>query len=376
MDERSMDVLLVYSSQNSQKRVGELVYYVTNYTMLGPDALVILPRLDEPTLLISVPWDIERARRRFVIGNVRPSSDFSWDIKEILDGLKLSTGCIGIAGLDQMYPLLFGAIERRLPGARLVNATSMLNELLLVKSEMEIELMRKCGECATAGIEAAVAFAKPGMTEVELFAEIEYAVHAKGSEDPGMCLIGSAPRGESKYGWNDPVGIKERIPTMRRLERGDVICLEITPFYKGYLLQKLRNVVLGPITPELRKTWNVFLEAHHRGIDAIRAGVTCRSVADSMNDVFLAAGYPLEMTRPPYFRVRGHGQGLGLSVPPGSLDGNDTILRERTVIVIHPSQFLPIEGGYMYRTLGDTFVVRKDKAEHITAPLEPEIFQA
>jgi Xaa-Pro aminopeptidase len=274
-----------------------------------------------------------------------------------------------------MYPRLYGAIERRLPTARLVDASGMLNELLMVKSEMEIELMKKCGECATAGVEAAAAFARPGMTEVELFAEIEYAVHAKGAEDPGLCLIASAPRGRSKYGWNDPIGIKERNPTMRRLEKGDIICLEITPFYKGYLLQKLRNIVLGPITPELRKTWEVYLEAHHRGMEAIRAGVTCRSVADAMNNVFLSAGYPKEMMGPPYFRVRGHGQGLGLSVAPGSLDGNDTILRERTVVVIHPSQFLPIEGGYMYRTIGDTFVARKDKAEHITAPLEPEIFE-
>ena len=71
-------------------------------------------------------------------------------------------------------------------------------------------------------------------------------------------------------------------------------------------------------------------------------------MARAENDVFRKHGYG-EYTTSQYTRVRGHGHGLHLDETP-IIEGNETVLPENAVFIIHPNTYTPLAG---YHVLGD-----------------------
>jgi len=365
MEKDNIDALLVYSDAWDRAST----YYLSGYNVVGPHALMILPKKGEASLLISTQWDLDRAREQTSFSNIKASDNFPRECRQILASLGLQASNIGIIGLRRMNALLYEAFKKELSKATFKDVAGILNDFMMVKSDEEIALMKKASEIGDAAVEAAVDIVKVGMKEYELLAEIEYVVRSKGAEDD-FSLLGTAPNGVGEIANEHP-------PTRREIKKGDFIALEVSPFYKGYLIQKVRNIVIGPITKDIEASYDLYFKAYEKGIETAKEGVPCSEVARAMDEVIISAGYA-DYCRPPYFRVRGHGVGLGLlGVPPGSLiKGNETKLRSGATLAIHPSQFLPTkEGVMMYRTIGDTFVIRMEKAEPLTK-LEPRIYSA
>jgi Xaa-Pro dipeptidase len=75
-----------------------------------------------------------------------------------------------------------------------------------------------------------------------------------------------------------------------------------------------------------------------------------------MEDVISAAGYA-EYLRPPFSRVRGHGD-IGLVI-----EGNQTKLVPGVVLTLHPNNYFP-ETGYM--ALGEPLLVTDNGYERLT----------
>ena len=71
-------------------------------------------------------------------------------------------------------------------GAKVVDGSWTVDRVALVKSEPEIACMRKAAEIADIGMEAARKAIKPGVTEIEVQAEIHHAMSRAGGEDPSL----------------------------------------------------------------------------------------------------------------------------------------------------------------------------------------------
>ena len=75
---------------------------------------------------------------------------------------------------------LLALFQRANPQVNVVDIAPVMDELCMVKDKDEIELMRRASQIAATGIEAAVRWLKPGITENEVGAEIEYAMRKAG----------------------------------------------------------------------------------------------------------------------------------------------------------------------------------------------------
>jgi Xaa-Pro dipeptidase len=218
------------------------------------------------------------------------------------------------------------------------------------KTDAEIENARKAGRAADAGYRAFVDYARPGITEYELLAELESAMRFAGADD-NFNLLSSGNHNLAMHSATD-----------RRLMEGDIVIAEISPVVDGQVLQICRTIVLGKASLLLVEKYEMLVNALQESLKVIRPGEPASSMAIAMNKVISDAGYA-KYCAPPYMRARGHGMGVGSIAPGGVIDDETAAKFEKgQVVVVHPNQYLP-ETGYL--ACGETVLVTDNGIERL-----------
>jgi Xaa-Pro dipeptidase len=328
----------------------ENVRYLTGSALRGSFVLSYLPFAGEPAAFTVMAQDEHAIKEYGWVKDVRPFNlqNCGEVVQRLKEGGTLKR--LGIAHIELMPILFLEAIKKALPNIEVVSATKLMNQVRIVKSEWELEQIRRAGVVCSAGWEAFVRALTPNVMEYEIIAEVEAELKRLGAEDNFM-LIAS--------GGTEVKGMTP--PGKRRLQIGDMVRTELTPQLNGYYAQICRSAVLGEPNEGQKKSFALFKEATEAGLSAVRAGVTAHDIACAENDVFRKYGYG-EYCTSQYTRVRGHGHGLHPDEVPAILEGDHTILEENSVIIVHPNTYTPLAG---YHVLGDPVVVKKDGYESL-----------
>lgn len=357
MNEAGLRTLLICATQTNK----ELVHYASNYRLIGKAAAVLIPEDREPALFISEDWDEARASQETWFSSVKAIKCGFWETvgRAARDSVKgRSSTEIGIAGMEQLTRAQLNAIACGLGSLGFQPATNVVEMAALVKTPYEIEILRRSARLADLGFAAMLNAARPGISEYEFLAEVEYAVHLNGGTDNFQ--LGATGRHNQAM----------IVPRARRLEVGDLILAEITPLIDSptYAAQLCVTACLGPATKVQREKYALLVEALERALEIMKPGLPVQEIARVQNDVISKAGYA-EYCRPPYMRSRGHNFGLGrVDIAMGS-----TIpLEEGMVLVIHPNQYLP-ETGYM--ACGETVLVTKSGIERLNKMTPSRIYE-
>ncbi|WPB92353.1 M24 family metallopeptidase [Streptomyces malaysiensis] len=342
MAENGLDAVLAYGP--GWRR--ENVRYFADARVTGSSSFVLFPASGEVAAFSTRRSDLPELRRR---GWVDSADTLDvWDPAPLTDRLRdLRPRRIGIAHYELLPAMLANALRTALPGTEIVSATSLLDGVRMVKSDWELARMRRSAAVCAAGWDAFVDVLEPGLPEYRIVAEVETRIKELGAEDNFM-LIAS--------GKDEVRGMTA--PTPRVLQAGDMVRTELTPQMDGYWLQICRSAVVGKPSEGQYRSFDLFNEAVEAGMAAVRPGVTAHDVAKAQNDVFRAHGYG-EYCTSQYTRVRGHGHGLHLDETP-IIEGNETVLPENAVFIIHPNTFTPLAG---YHVLGDPVRVTADGCE-------------
>jgi Xaa-Pro aminopeptidase len=266
---------------------------------------------------------------------------------------------VAINGLEQMEARFARAVKD-ISGKAPASATADVEEIRRVKTQEEIEWIRKAAALADRGYQHFVNAARAGMTEYELVAEVEGYVKAHGAEDNFM-LVAS--------GGIEVTAMKP--PTARKLRMGDAVITELTPQINGYYAQICRTLIIGPPSTKQLESYEIFAEAQQAAQDLLRPGVDISDVARVQNDVFRKHGYG-EYTGAQYTRVRGHNLGLYPDEFPHVLENVHYTCKKDMVIICHPNTYLPLSG---YMVFGDTLLVTETGCVSLSQT-EKRLFQA
>lgn len=323
----------------------ENVRYLTGSLFRGAFAFAWLPADGPPAAFFGSRADEQAVREVGWVRDVQiaPFPDAAHVATRVRQDLPAGAR-IGVSQLELMPHVILDSLGQGLGGTKLVSATRLMDQVRLVKTEWELQQIRRAGVVCSAGWEAFVAALRPGVREYEVVAEVEAQIKSLGAQDNFMLF---ASGGDEVMGMTPPGA--------RQLQPGDMVRTELTPSLDGYYAQICRSAVLGPPSDGQRRSFELFNEAVEAGLDAVRAGVTAGDVARAENDVFRKHGYG-EYTTSQYTRVRGHGHGLHPDEVPALLEDDDTVLEENAVIIVHPNTYTPLAG---YHVLGDPVVVTK-----------------
>ncbi|MBB5577339.1 MULTISPECIES: M24 family metallopeptidase [Rhizobium] len=252
---------------------------------LGGDAL--FPATSDPVVWTGIihmnrPFNAFASMQDWV-GDVRGRAGLGAIVEEIR-ARGLEQGRIGIVGFSstiQRTPTLLHreveGLKTLLPGATFVEASWLIEELRVVKSEEEIEMLRGAGRIARKAVDALIETARPGVPEAVVYAEMIKAQIANGAEPNIFNLWASGPVDHPEdelwhllHGSDQPIA-----PTMRPLETGDIIISELHTKYGGYRCHTEYTVYLGKQAPkELLRIWDVAVECLHASKAALTTGRT------------------------------------------------------------------------------------------------------
>ena len=139
---------------------------------------------------------------------------------------------------------------------QLVPATELLISLRQSKDEEEIQRMIAAQRIAEAALDQIVKEIKPGVTEKEIAARLQYLMLAGGAENMSFDpIVASGPNGSMPHA----------VPTDRKIQDGDFVTMDFGCIYQGYCSDMTRTVAVGRVTEEMEKVYNVVLQAQLAG---------------------------------------------------------------------------------------------------------------
>src|SRR5215212_8562152 len=289
---------------------------------------------------------------------------------------KSRLGLIGFSSTIQTTPTLLHAdvlsLEKLLPDVDFVDASHILQDMRMVKSEEEIEILRGAGKIARKVVDAMIESARPGIPEAAVYAEMIRTMIANGGEPNVFNLFTSGPVEHPKNElWHMLHGSEQPIsPTMRPLAEGDLLATEWHTKYGGYRCHTEFSLYLGRKAPrELLNIWAVSVECLEASKTALVAGKTIREALEIIRKPAAKAGLDwVELgfhamgTASPEFPTVVYAEGYGSNTLNGHAIG-DMVLEEGMCfgnnVDLHDSRWKPDVGTM----LSDFMVVRPGKAE-------------
>ncbi len=233
--------------------------------------------------------------------------------------------------------------------ARLVPMNEKINGFRATKEEWELDLMRKAQSITDKAFSEVITRIKPGMTELELQAELIYCLYKNGATglafDP---IVVSGPNTSMPHG----------VAGERVICEGDFITMDFGAMYQGYCSDMTRTVAVGFATEEMEKVYNTVLQAQLAGLAISKAGVLGCDVDAAARKVIADAGYG------EYFG-HGYGHSLGLEVheAPSPNSRNQQPMPENAICSAEPGIYLPGKFGVR---IEDVVIFKADGHENIT----------
>ena len=237
--------------------------------------------------------------------------------------------------------------------ASLVPAQKLVNSLRAAKDEEELSLMRRAQEITDQAFSNILKFIRPGQTEQEIAAKLQYEMLCLGAEkmsfDP---IVASGPNGSKPHA----------IPSDRKVQPGDFITMDFGCKFGGYCSDMTRTIALGEPTEEMKKVYQVVLEAQLAGIAMAKAGVPGKRIHDAAAKVIADAGYGA------YFgHGFGHSLGIEIHEAPNANSRDETPMPEGAVVSAEPGIYLPgkfgvrIEDAVIYTAQGHEILTKSPK---------------
>ena len=136
------------------------------------------------------------------------------------------------------------AYARALP-CELVPAADLLAELRAVKDPEELEIMIAAQRIAEKALTDILNEIRPGVTEKEIAARLQYLMLHYGAEDKSFDpIVVSGPNGSLPHG----------VPSEKVIQAGEFVTMDFGCIYHGYCSDMTRTVAVGSVTDEMRQS--------------------------------------------------------------------------------------------------------------------------
>jgi Xaa-Pro aminopeptidase len=353
------ELLLVYGDDHSFSGPAN-VRYLSDYAPHFEPALIVVglqgepvivtgPELKEYALLQSRIKNIIAVHEFGLPGQEYPFVDLTDLARAVSMALPKDAGTakrVGVAGIEHMSHETMSTVIKLFRNAEIVDAGPWLTRMRMIKSESEINIIRRAYEIADAGLAACIDSITDGITEHEVAAEGEYAMRRLGAEGTGMdTVIGSGP-------FSRPIIART---SNRRIHREDLVAISIGPRFQGYHGQLGRPVCLSHSLPrELEYAMRCAREAQELTREALKPGATGEEVEAAGRRCIERAGL-IDY----YVYSSCHSVGTAEAEEPVLGPGSSLIVQQDMVFSIDIPLFLAPFGGFRFE---DGFLVTKQGA--------------
>ncbi|MFX0140671.1 MAG: M24 family metallopeptidase, partial [Candidatus Hodarchaeota archaeon] len=159
-----------------------------------------------------------------------------------------------------------------------VGASDIINHARLIKTEEEIERIKKAAELGDIGFKTIFDSVEEGKTEKELAAEAEYAMRKVGSEGTSFDTIVASGE-KSAY--------PHSLTSEKKVQNGDLIIVDLGARYDGYCSDMTRSFIFGKKSQDKMDLINLVNDGNQFALDNVRAGIKCQELDKLTRDFFI-----------------------------------------------------------------------------------------
>ena len=192
--------------------------------------------------------------------------------------LYLPLGAFELLGLDhEQHSVKTETKDLGKPGA--VDLGTTIRSLRRQKHEDEIALLKECMRAGEAGMVRLREIIRPGISEFEIFCEVQHAAIAAAGR-PGLIYgdFRAATAAKPKVGG---------LPTHHKLEPGDMFTLDYSVVLDGYRSDFTNCMTVGEPNSQQRHLYDLVSAAQRSGESVLKAGTRAK-------DVFIMPGRGLD----------------------------------------------------------------------------------
>ena len=292
--------------------------------------------------LIAPKLEVERARKGSRNCEVIQSERGSDMLNSLLSNLSSGNVCTDCNDYSTIEKV------RQKIGKRLIHDTEPFYRARKIKDTKEIETIAKASRILDKLFAICEREIKPSITEKQLQATLLYKAMNMGAYPPAYRFTVSPLIVASGINSSLP----HADPTDRKIKKRDLVTVDLTLRYNGYIADATRTFAVGTIDSEKKKIYNIVKEAQEHGLDAVKAGAKCGAVDDACRSFIKKEGYEKY-----FIHSTGHGIGLEVHEPPWIRMKNDEKLQKNMAVTVEPGIYLSNKFGVR---IEDSVIVNKN----------------
>ena len=346
-------------------------YYLAGTLQTG---VLWFPRDGEP--LLAVRKSYERAKVESAVKNLVPLKTYS-ELPALIPNPGETVGF----ELDILPVATYQQVSKYFPKSKIVDGSAAVRNARAVKTPYEIECIRRAAQQLDKMFLDIPSQLREGLPEFELAARIEYVLRMAGHQ--GLTRVrrfnmemhyGAVSFGETSaypHAFDGPVGVRglyAAAPMMgsrRLLKRNEPVMIDICGGYAGYIADGSRTYSLGPVSQQMKETYEYIVELNTWIESQLRPGNIPSQIYQNILDRIAKTSFAAHFMGAGENQVRfvAHSVGLELDEIPVIAPKFDTPLEAGVVLAVEPKVFYPGLGGV---GVENTYLVTENRCERLT----------
>lgn len=308
MQEKGMDVLLITDPANMNYLSGYdgWSFYVDQMLMIVTDRVqpIWIGRKMDANAAKVTTWLSEDNILYYPEDHIHSQEKHPMEfMARVLEDIGVANRRIGLEMASYYFSALaYENLKMNLPDAKFMNASLLVNNVRIIKSDQEIDYMRKAAKIAGIGMHTAIASIEEGVREcdvaADIFRDLISGTDSFGGDYPSIVPLLPAGKNTSTphLTWTD-----------RRYTDNEIVIIELAGCYRRYHAPMARTLSLGRPSEQVSETSKILVEGLNAAIEAVKPGVTCEEVELAWRNVISKHGIEKDSRM---------GYSVGIGYPP------------------------------------------------------------
>ena len=322
------DTLVAFEPEN--------LFYMTGF---WGEAIGLLES-DGKTTIIAPELEVQRAKEESTNCDVVAAKRGQGLIASVIKKIAKKQVCTDC----QNYSVM-SSLKKSIP--KIKSSTEPFYNARIIKDENEVKILKKASKIIDEMFQICSQKIKAGQKESELQSilmtyAMEHEMFDTGYKSTlNPLIIAGGPNG----------ALPHAQVTNRKFKKGDLIVVDLTLRYKGYISDATRTFALGKISSQANNAYNVVQESQRLGLKATKPNAYCKDVD------FACRKYIKDKNFGQYFiHSTGHGIGLEVHELPTVSYNSNTKLKENMAITVEPGIYIQNKFGIR---IEDSLIVKE-----------------